>query len=49
MSGWINPWGGLRPFKPHGTDKVRAVFGLQVIACNLIRLGNLLRAALAAA
>jgi len=28
---------------------VRAVFGLQVIARNLIRLGNLLRAALAAA
>ena len=32
-----------------GTAKVSAVFGLQVIAYNLIRLGNLLRPPMAAA
>jgi hypothetical protein len=32
-----------------GTEKVSAVFGLHVIAYNLIRLGNLLKQALAAA
>ena len=47
--GWIKQWGGLRQFKLRGTDKVRAVFGLHVIAYNLIRLGNLLRPAMAAA
>jgi hypothetical protein len=47
--GWIKQWGGLRQFKLRGTDKVRAVFGLHVIAYKLIRLGNLLRPAMAAA
>jgi len=32
-----------------GTEKVSAVFGLHVIASNLIRLGNLLKPAMAAA
>jgi hypothetical protein len=43
--GWIKQWGGLRQFKLRGTEKVSAVFGLHVIAYNLIRLGNLLRPA----
>jgi hypothetical protein len=47
--GWIKHWGGLRQFKLRGTEKVGAVFGLQVIAYNLIRLGNLLKPALEAA
>jgi transposase len=47
--GWIKQWGGLRQFMLRGTDKVSAVFGLHVIAYNLIRLGNLLRPAMAAA
>ena len=47
--GWIKQWGGLRQFKLRGTDKVSAVFGLHVIAYNLIRLGNLLKPAMAAA
>ena len=47
--GWIKQWGGLRQFKLRGTGKVSAVFGLHVIAYNLIRLGNLLRPAMAAA
>jgi hypothetical protein len=47
--GWIKQWGGLRQLKLHGTGKVSAVFGLHVIAYNLIRLGNLLRPAMAAA
>jgi len=46
---WIKQWGGLRQFKLHGTGKVSAVFGLHVIAYNLIRLGNLLRPAMAVA
>ncbi len=46
---WIKQWGGLRQFKLRGTGKVSAVFGLHVIAYNLIRLGNLLRPAMAAA
>ena len=44
--GWIKQWGGLRQFKLRGTGKVGAVFGLHVIAYNLIRLGNLLRSAM---
>jgi len=40
--GWIKQWGGLRQFKVRGSEKVAAVFGLHVIAYNLIRLGNLL-------
>ena len=47
--GWIKQWGGLRQFKVRGTEKVSAVFGLHVIAYNLIRLGNLLNPAMAAA
>jgi hypothetical protein len=46
--GWIKQWGGLRQFKLRGTGKVSAVFGLHVIAYNLIRLGNLLKPAMAA-
>ena len=42
---WIKKWGGLRQFKLRGTEKVAAVFGLHIIACNLIRLSNLLRPA----
>jgi hypothetical protein len=34
--------GCLRQFKLRGTAKVSAVFGLHVVAYNLIRLGNLL-------
>ena len=45
--GWIKQWGGLRQFKVRGTEKVGAVFGLHVIAYNLIRLGNLLKPAMA--
>ncbi len=41
--GWIKQFGGLRQFKLRGLTNVRAVFGLHVIAYNLIRLGNLLR------
>jgi hypothetical protein len=47
--GWIKQWGGLCQFKVRGTGKVSAVFGLHVIAYNLIRLGNLLNPAMAAA
>ena len=47
--GWIKQWGGLRQFKVRGTGKVSAVFGLHVIAYNLIRLGNLLKPAMATA
>jgi hypothetical protein len=39
--GWIKAFGGLRQFKLRGQDKVSAVFGLHLIAYNLIRLGNL--------
>ncbi len=42
--GWIKQWGGLRQFKVRGSEKVGAVFGLHVIAYNLIRLSNLLLA-----
>ena len=45
--GWIKQWGGLRQFKLRGTGKVSAVFGLHVIAYNLIRQGNLLNPAMA--
>ncbi len=34
---------------PRGTGKVSVVFGLHVIAYNLIRLGNLLKPAMAPA
>jgi hypothetical protein len=42
--GWIKQWGGLRQFKLRGQDNVSGVFGLHVIAYNLIRLGNILLA-----
>jgi hypothetical protein len=42
--GWIKQWGGLRQFKLRGLDNVSAVFGLHVIAYNLIRLSNILLA-----
>jgi hypothetical protein len=48
LFGWIKQWGGLRQFKLRGTGKVSVVFGLHVIAYNLIRLGNLLKPAMAA-
>ena len=41
--GWIKRWGGLRQFKLRGTEKVGALFGLHVIAYNLIRLGDMLK------
>jgi hypothetical protein len=44
--GWIKQWGGLRQCKLRGTEKVGAVFGLHVIAYNLLRLGNLLKPAM---
>jgi hypothetical protein len=47
--GWIKPWGGQRQFKLRGNEKVSAVFGLHVIAYNLIRLGHMLNPAMAAA
>jgi len=47
--GWIKQWGGLRQFKVRGSEKVSAVFGLHVIAYNLVRLGNLLNGELEAA
>lgn len=46
---WIKQWVGLRQFKLRGTEKVCAVFGLHVIAYNLVRLGNLLNPAMEAA
>ena len=49
MFGWIKAFGGLRQFKVRGAENVSAVFGLHVIAYNLIRLGNLLMPATAAA
>jgi hypothetical protein len=42
-------WGGLRQFKLRVPENDAAVFGLHVIAYNLIRLGNLLKPALEAA
>ncbi len=47
--GWIKAFGGLRQFKLRATEKVAAVFGLHVIAYNLIRLGNLLQPMMEAA
>jgi hypothetical protein len=47
--GWIKAFGGLRQFKLRGQDNVSALFGLHVVAYNLIRLGNLLEPAMAAA
>jgi len=44
--GWIKQWGGLRQFKLRGLGNVSAVFGLHVIAYNLIRLSNILKPAM---
>lgn len=41
--GLIKVFGGLRQFNLRGQENVSAVFGLQVIAYNLIPLGNLLK------
>jgi hypothetical protein len=41
--GWLKAFGGLLQFKLRGQEKGSAVFGLHVIAYNLIRLGNLLK------
>jgi hypothetical protein len=41
--GWIKEFSGLRQFKLRGQGNVSAVFGLHVIAYNLIRLGSLLK------
>lgn len=43
--GWIKQFSGLRQFKLRGRKNVSAVFGLHVIAYNLIRLSNILKAA----
>jgi hypothetical protein len=40
--GWIKAFCGLRQFKLRGQETVCVVFGLHVIAYNLIRLGNML-------
>ena len=40
VCGWIETFSGLRQFKVRGTENVSAVFGLHVIAYNLIRLDN---------
>ena len=47
--GWLKAFGGLRQFKLRGQENVSAVFGLHVIAYNLLRLGNLLQPAIEAA
>lgn len=39
---WIKQFNGLRQFKLRASDNVNAVFGLHVIAYNLIRLSNIL-------
>jgi hypothetical protein len=47
--GWINTDGRAAPVQAARHEKVGAVFSLHVIAYNLIRLGNLLKPAIAAA
>jgi hypothetical protein len=42
--GWIKQAAGLRQLKARGRSKVGAVFRLHVVAYNLIRITNLLRA-----
>ena len=42
--GWIKQAAGLRQLKARGRSKVGAVFRLYVVAYNLIRISNLLRA-----
>ena len=48
LLGWIQQFSGLRQFKWQGQVKVSAVFGLHVMAYNLIHLDNLLKPAIAA-
>lgn len=48
FSRWLNLFGGLRQFRLCGQESVSAVFGLHVIAYNLIRLGNLLNSVIEA-
>ena len=43
MFGWIKQAAGLGQLKALGRSKVGAVFRLQVVAYNLIRITNLLR------
>lgn len=40
--GWLKGFSGLRQFKLRGQENVSGVFGLHLIAYNLIRLGNIL-------
>jgi transposase len=47
--GWIKEFSGLRQFKLRGKENVSGVFGLHVIAYNLIRLSNILKPVMAAA
>jgi len=42
--GWIKQAAQLRQLKARGRSKVGAVFRLDVVAYNLIRISNLLRA-----
>ncbi len=42
--GWIEQAAGLRQLKARGRSKFGAVFRLHVVAYNLIRISNLLRA-----
>jgi hypothetical protein len=42
--GWIKQSAWLRQIKARGRSKAGAVFRLHVMACNLIRITNLLRA-----
>jgi hypothetical protein len=45
----IKQWGALCQFKVRATVNLIAVFGLHGLACNLIRLGDLLNPAMEAA
>jgi len=47
--GWIKEFSGLRQFKLRGKENVSGVFGLHVIAYNLIRLSNILKPVMEAA
>ena len=46
MDASITQRGFLRRFKVRDTDKVRAMFSLHLIGCNLIQLCNLLKSAI---
>ena len=49
MFGWIKQPAGLRQCKHRGRGMVGGVFLLHVIAYDMIRLGNILRATVAGA